>query len=97
MFDRYPPCPRAGARVGSICTGAFALAHTGLLDGRRATTHSAYAERLADLHPLVQVDARLLYDRAGFGTATSLRAHFRRATATTPLAYRRTFRGSPAA
>jgi transcriptional regulator GlxA family with amidase domain len=217
-----------GARIGSICTGAFALAHTGLLDGRRATTHWAYAERLAEWHPAVEVDARVLYideddvvtsagvaagidlclhlvrrdhgveaanaiarrivvaphrdggqaqfveaplpptagrgfaatrawalerlrepltvaamaahagcsertfarrfraetattplqwllrqrvlharrlleatdlpvedvaDRAGFGTATSLRAHFRRATATTPLAYRRTFRG----
>jgi transcriptional regulator GlxA family with amidase domain len=221
-----------GARVGSICTGAFALAHTGLLDGRRATTHWAYAERLADLYPAVDVDARVLYidegevvtsagvaagidlclhlvrrdhgveaanaiarrivvaphrdggqaqfvdaplpeaagrglaptrawalhrlhepltvaamaaharvsertfarrfraeagttplqwllrervlharrlleatdlpvedvaGRAGFGTATSLRAHFRRATATTPLAYRRSFRGSAAA
>ena len=32
---------------------------------------------------------------AGFGTAASLRSHFRRATATTPLAYRRSFRGSP--
>jgi transcriptional regulator GlxA family with amidase domain len=221
-----------GARVGSICTGAFALAHTGLLDGRRATTHWAYAERLADRHPAIQVDASVLYideddvvtsagvaagidlclhlvrrdhgvdaanaiarrivvaphrdggqaqfveaplpppdarglaptrawslsrlrepltvaamarhagfsertfarrfraetgttplqwllrqrvlharrlleatdlpvedvaGRAGFGTATSLRSHFRRATATTPLAYRRTFRGSAAA
>jgi transcriptional regulator GlxA family with amidase domain len=221
-----------GTRVGSICTGAFALAHTGLLDGRRATTHWAYAERLADRHPAIQVDASVLYideddvvtsagvaagidlclhlvrrdhgvdaanaiarrivvaphrdggqaqfveaplpppdarglaptrawslsrlrepltvaamarhagfsertfarrfraetgttplqwllrqrvlharrlleatdlpvedvaGRAGFGTATSLRSHFRRATATTPLAYRRTFRGSAAA
>jgi transcriptional regulator GlxA family with amidase domain len=50
-----------GARVGSICTGAFALAHTGLLDGRRATTHWAYAERLAERHPAVQVDAGVLY------------------------------------
>ena len=33
---------------------------------------------------------------AGFGTAASLRSHFRRATATTPIAYRRSFRGSPA-
>jgi transcriptional regulator GlxA family with amidase domain len=221
-----------GARVGSICTGAFVLASTGLLDGRRATTHWAYAERLADRHPAVEVDASVLYideddvvtsagvaagidlclhlvrrdhgveaanaiarrivvaphrdggqaqfveaplpppdarglaptrawslsrlrepltvaamarhagfsertfarrfraetgttplqwllrqrvlharrlleatdlpvedvaGRAGFGTATSLRSHFRRATATTPLAYRRTFRGSAAA
>jgi transcriptional regulator GlxA family with amidase domain len=221
-----------GARVGSICTGAFVLASTGLLDGRRATTHWAYAERLADRHPAVEVDASVLYideddvvtsagvaagidlclhlvrrdhgveaanaiarrivvaphreggqaqfveaplpppdarglaptrawalshlhepltvaamarharcsertfarrfraetastplhwlvhqrvlharrlleatdlpvedvaRRAGFGTATSLRSHFRRATATTPLAYRRAFRGSAAA
>jgi transcriptional regulator GlxA family with amidase domain len=221
-----------GARVGSICTGAFALARTGLLDGRRATTHWAYAERLADRHPTILVDASVLYidegdvvtsagvaagidlclhlvrrdhgveaanaiarrivvaphrdggqaqfveaplpppdarglaptrewalghlhepltvaamarhagssertfarrfraetgttplqwllrqrvlharrlleatdlpvedvaGRAGFGTATSLRSHFRRATATTPLAYRRSFRGSAAA
>jgi transcriptional regulator GlxA family with amidase domain len=221
-----------GARVGSICTGAFALAHTGLLDGRRATTHWAYAEDLAERHPAVEVDASVLYvdegdvvtsagvaagidlclhlvrrdhgveaanaiarrivvaphrdggqaqfvdaplpatddrslaptrawvlghlhqpltvadmarhagfsertfarrfraetgttplqwllrqrvlharrlleatdlpvedvaGRAGFGTATSLRSHFRRATATTPLAYRRTFRGTAAA
>jgi AraC family transcriptional activator FtrA len=219
-----------GARVASICTGAFVLAHAGLLDGRRATTHWAYAERLAERYPAVTVDPGVLYvdegdvltsagvaagidlclhlvrrdhgaemanavarrivvaphrdggqaqfveapvpvvdehgleptrawatqrlrepltvaamarhaacsertfarrfraetgttplqwllgqrvlharrlleatdlpvehvaDAAGFGTAASLRAHFRRATATTPLAYRRTFRGSP--
>ena len=220
-----------GARVASICTGAFVLAHAGLLDGRRATTHWAHAERLAERYPAVTVDPGVLYvdegdvltsagvaagidlclhlvrrdhgaevanavarrivvaphrdggqaqfveapvpvadgararsrtrawalerlrepltvaamarhaacsertfarrfraetgttplqwllgqrvlharrlleatdlpvehvaDAAGFGTAASLRAHFRRATATTPLAYRRTFRGSP--
>jgi transcriptional regulator GlxA family with amidase domain len=219
-----------GARVASICTGAFLLAHAGLLDGRRATTHWAHAEQLAERYPAVTVDPGVLYvdegdvltsagvaagidlclhlvrrdhgaevanavarrivvaphrdggqaqfveaplpvaaergleatrawaaqrlrepltvaamarhaacsertfarrfrsetgttplqwllgqrvlharrlleatdlpvehvaDAAGFGTAASLRAHFRRATATTPLAYRRTFRGSP--
>jgi transcriptional regulator GlxA family with amidase domain len=219
-----------GARVASICTGAFVLAQAGLLDGRRATTHWAYAERLAERYPAVTVDPGVLYvdegdvltsagvaagidlclhlvrrdhgaevanavarrivvaphrdggqaqfveaplpvgegrgleatrawaarrlrepltvaamarhaacsertfarrfraetgttplqwllgqrvlharrlleatdlpvedvaDAAGFGTAASLRSHFRRATATTPLAYRRTFRGSP--
>ena len=50
-----------GARVGSICTGAFALAHTGMLDGRRATTHWAYAADLAERHPAVQIDASVLY------------------------------------
>jgi transcriptional regulator GlxA family with amidase domain len=219
-----------GARVASICTGAFVLAQAGLLDGRRATTHWAHAERLARHYPAVTVDPGVLYvdegdvltsagvaagidlclhlvrrdhgaevanavarrivvaphrdggqaqfveaplppagnrgleatrawaahrlrepltvaamarhaacsertfarrfraetgttplqwllgqrvlharrlleatdlpvehvaDEAGFGTAASLRSHFRRATATTPLAYRRTFRGSP--
>jgi AraC family transcriptional activator FtrA len=51
----------AGARVASICTGAFALAAAGLLDGRRATTHWMHAPRLADRHPRIAVDPRVLY------------------------------------
>ena len=50
-----------GARVLSVCTGAFALAHAGLLDGRRATTHWASAERLAELFPAIEVDPAALY------------------------------------
>lgn len=50
-----------GARIASICTGAFALAQAGLLDGRRATTHWAHADALADEHPRVLVDANALY------------------------------------
>jgi AraC family transcriptional regulator, transcriptional activator FtrA len=50
-----------GARVMSICTGAFALAHAGLLDGRRATTHWAYCGRLAQEFPDVDVDPDALY------------------------------------
>jgi transcriptional regulator GlxA family with amidase domain len=50
-----------GARMVAICTGAFALAHAGLLDGRRATTHWASAEALAAGFPLVDVDPDVLF------------------------------------
>jgi len=50
-----------GARVASICTGAFALAAAGLLDGRRATTHWRWAARLAERFPAVRVDPEVLY------------------------------------
>jgi transcriptional regulator GlxA family with amidase domain len=52
---------RRGARLLSVCSGAFALAHAGLLDGRRATTHWMYTERLARGFPLVAVDPDVLY------------------------------------
>lgn len=45
----------------SICSGAFALAATGLLDGRRATTHWRYARALAERHPAIEVDPDVLY------------------------------------
>ena len=50
-----------GARVASICTGAFVLAAAGLLDGRRATTHWRYADVLAREFPAVAVDPDVLY------------------------------------
>jgi transcriptional regulator GlxA family with amidase domain len=50
-----------GARIVSICTGAFALAAAGLLDGRTATTHWQWAERLAQRHPRVDVDPDVLF------------------------------------
>ncbi|MET9591840.1 helix-turn-helix domain-containing protein [Streptomyces sp. NPDC006516] len=50
-----------GARLAAISTGAFALAATGLLDGRRATTHWHYTRALAARHPLVRVDENVLF------------------------------------
>ena len=50
-----------GARVASICTGAFVLAAAGLLDGRRATTHWRAAQLLAARYPAVTVDANVLF------------------------------------
>lgn len=50
-----------GARLLSICSGAFVLAATGLLDGRRATTHWLYADRLRERYPRIQVDPDVIY------------------------------------
>ncbi len=51
----------AGARVASLCTGAFVLAAAGLLDGKRATTHWAHTDVLAARYPRVAVDPDVLY------------------------------------
>lgn len=50
-----------GARIASICSGAFVLAATGLLNGRRAATHWRYADTLRQQHPTIEVDASVLY------------------------------------
>lgn len=52
-------------RVGSICTGAFLLARTGLLNGRRATTHWKYCELLARRYPAVKVEPDPIFVRDG--------------------------------
>ncbi|GHD55373.1 transcriptional regulator FtrA [Thalassobaculum fulvum] len=53
-----------GSRLVSICSGAAVLAATGLLDGRRCTTHWRHAEKLAARFPAVRVDADVLYTEA---------------------------------
>ncbi|MFD5343974.1 GlxA family transcriptional regulator [Streptomyces anulatus] len=75
-----------GARVVSICSGAFALAHAGLLDGRSATTHWALADEFAARFPAVRLDPDVLYvdhgdvaTSAGAGAAIDLCLHLVRA------------------
>jgi transcriptional regulator GlxA family with amidase domain len=52
-------------RYGSVCTGAFLLAHAGLLSGRRVTTHWQYAGRLAAEFPDIQVEPDRIFVRDG--------------------------------
>lgn len=52
-------------RMGAVCTGAFVLCRTGLLDAQRVTTHWRHAERLAQRHPELTVDADPIWIRAG--------------------------------
>ena len=52
-------------RIASVCTGVFAIAPTGLLDGRRVTTHWKFAAELASRFPALKVDANALYIRDG--------------------------------
>jgi transcriptional regulator GlxA family with amidase domain len=56
--------PRA-RRYGSVCSGAFLLAATGLIDGRRVTTHWAVAQQLALHYPSVTVDEDAIHVRDG--------------------------------
>ncbi|MCZ9349023.1 AraC family transcriptional regulator [Streptomyces mutabilis] len=64
-----------GTRIASICTGAFPLAATGLLDGLRATTHWRAAGLLTALHPDVDVDPDVLYvDNGQFLTSAGAAA-----------------------
>lgn len=64
-----------GARMVSVCTGAFALAAAGLLDGRTATTHWRDAAQLAARHPTVEVDPDVLYlDHGDVATSAGVAA-----------------------
>lgn len=58
---------RSGAarRTASVCTGAFLLAATGVLDGRRATTHWSFCDELARSFPAVRVESDPIFVRDG--------------------------------
>ncbi len=61
LAERLRRAHERGARLVSICSGAFVLAATGLLNGRSATTHWRYAEKLREKNPAIIVDKASLY------------------------------------
>jgi AraC family transcriptional activator FtrA len=61
LLDAIRRAYARGARVVSICSGVFVLAAAGLLDGKRASTHWRYADRLAQRFPRVMVERDVLY------------------------------------
>ncbi|HEU5469511.1 MAG TPA: helix-turn-helix domain-containing protein [Actinophytocola sp.] len=72
----------AGTRLMSICTGAFVLGAAGILDGRPATTHWAYADAFRELYPRVLLDENVLFvddgdvlTSAGLGAGIDLCLH----------------------
>lgn len=80
--DRASPAPPAvldalraaharGARLVTVCSGSYLLAQTGLLDGRRATTHWMFTDEFAAAFPTVEVDRDVLFVDAGDGLYTS--------------------------
>ncbi len=65
MLDALRRAHERGAWLFAICSGAFALAQAGLLDGRRCTTHWMYTDRLAERAPAARVDADVLFAQDG--------------------------------
>ncbi|MEV6669865.1 helix-turn-helix domain-containing protein [Streptomyces sp. NPDC051162] len=61
LLDAVREAHGRGARIVSLCSGAFVLAAAGLLDGRRAATHWDHAPLLAARYPRVEVDPTVLY------------------------------------
>jgi AraC family transcriptional activator FtrA len=61
LLDALRSAHARGARIASICTGAFVLAAAGLLDGRPAITHWSAVDELARRHPRVDVRRTVLY------------------------------------
>lgn len=86
FYDALRAAHARGARLASMCTGAFFLGAAGLLDGRRCTTHWRHADALAARYPLAQLDRNVLYvdeDRiatsAGTAAGIDLALHLVRA------------------
>ncbi|NNH75823.1 GlxA family transcriptional regulator [Nocardia uniformis] len=65
LVAAIPAFVQSSHRIASVCTGAFALAEAGILDGRRATTHWRHTETLARAHPRITVEPDAIYVRDG--------------------------------
>ena len=65
LLEYVRAAAKGARRVCSVCTGALILAAAGLLDGRRATTHWAFTEKLARDYPSIDVDPDSIYVRDG--------------------------------
>jgi AraC family transcriptional activator FtrA len=65
LLDALRRAHARGARLCSICSGAFVLAHAGLLDGRKATTHWRYFDKLAVHFPAIAIEQDVLYVEDG--------------------------------
>ena len=65
LIDALRAAHARGARLLSICSGSFVLAATGLLNGKRATTHWRYAGELKRRYPQIEVDPGVLYVDGG--------------------------------
>lgn len=65
LIEAVQAAHESGARIASLCTGAFVLGAAGLLDGRRATTHWAHTAELSARHPRAVVDPDVLYTDNG--------------------------------
>ena len=79
VLDVVRDAAARGAWLLSICSGSFILGAAGVLDGRKATTHWMYADRMAAMYPSVDVDPNVLYVQGGriitsAGTAAGLDA-----------------------
>ena len=61
LLDALRRARARGVRLCTICSGSFVLAHAGLLDGKKATTHWRYLDRLARDFPEVKVQQGVLY------------------------------------
>ncbi|QXP89599.1 GlxA family transcriptional regulator [Methylococcus capsulatus] len=65
LLDALRKAHRRGTRIVGLCLGVFPIAEAGLLNGRTATTHWAYADALSERYPEIEINRELLYVDAG--------------------------------